>query len=287
MDAKELLKRVRRIEIKTRGLSSQLLSGEYHSHFKGRGMAFSEVREYASGDEIRTIDWNVTARLGETHVKVFEEERELTTMILVDMSASMSFGTHDQYKLEMMTEIAAVLAFSAIQNKDKCGMILFTNKVHKFIPPKKGKSHILRMIRELVDFDEDTGETNVGEALQYFTRTVKKRSIAFVLSDFIDNGFEDPLRIANTKHDLVGIQIKDRREYELPNIGWVEFFNPETKIKEWINTSSKKVREKYSKSAENFQSELDNYFRKAGIDYCTVETGEDYVKSLINLFKRR
>ncbi len=250
-------------------------------------MAFSEVREYYSGDEIRAIDWNVTARFGDPYVKVFEEERELTVMIMVDMSASMNFGTNAQLKLETITEIAAVLAFSAIQNNDKCGLILFTDKVHTFIPPKKGKKHILRMIRELLDFDEERGETNVAEALKYFSRTIKKRSIAFVMSDFIDNGYQDALKLASKRHDVVGIQITDKRENELPKMGWAHFVNPETGEKEWVNTASSKVRKEYQKQAETFMEDTRNYFRAAGISHCVVETNEDYMLPLMKLFKRR
>lgn len=287
MEAKELIKKVRRIEIKTKGLSSQLFSGEYHSAFKGRGMTFSEVRDYAAGDEIRTIDWNVTARFNEPYVKVFEEERETTVMLLIDMSASVRFGTQEQLKLELITELAGVLSFSAIKNNDKCGLILFTDKVEKYIPPKKGKSHILRMIREILEFESDSVGTNIGSALQYFARTVKKKSIAFVISDFIGGGYAEPLMIARRKHDIIGVQIKDKRENELPKVGWINQVNPETGQTDWINTNNKKTRLTYKQSGENFQSQLTHFFKKAGIDHCVLETGEDYIYPLMNLFKRR
>jgi len=287
LDAKTLIKKVRRIEIKTKGLSSQLFSGEYHSAFKGRGMTFSEVREYASGDEIRTIDWNVTARFNEPYVKVFEEERELTVMLLLDMSASSRFGTQEQLKLELMTELAGVLAFSAIQNNDKCGLILFTDTVEKYIPPKKGKSHILRMIREILDFKSNSQGTDIGEALQYFARTVKKKSIAFVMSDFISKDFMDPMKIARRKHDIVGVQVTDKREAELPKMGWVKALNPETNKTQWINTSRKKNRVAYEANYRSFQDTLNGFFKKSGIDHCTLQTGKDYILPMMNLFKRR
>jgi uncharacterized protein (DUF58 family) len=242
MDTAELLKKVHRIEIKTRGISNQIFSGEYHSAFKGRGMAFSEVREYVPGDEVRTIDWNVTARLGHPFVKVFEEERELTVILLVDVSGSESFGTNEQLKNQQITEICAVLAFSAIQNNDKIGVIFFSDKVEKFIPPKKGKSHILRIIRELIEFKPDHNKTNIGEALRYLINGVKKRSIVFLISDFMDQGYERALKIANRKHDLVALRIYDPGEQELPAMGLVPFRDAETDELRWVNTSSHTVR---------------------------------------------
>ena len=287
MDTKELLKKVRKIEIKTRGLSSQIFSGEYHSAFKGRGMAFSEVREYQPGDDIRSIDWNVTARFNHPFVKVFEEERELTVMLVVDVSASGDFGTHVQFKKEMMTEICAVLSFSAIQNNDKIGMIFFSNKIEKFIPPKKGKSHILRIIRELIEFTPKHNKTDIAQALRYFTNVIKKRSIAFVISDFMDDNFADALRLAGKKHDIVGIKIYDQREEELPDIGLVKVTDPETGVTHWLDTSSREIRNEYKKNWIEHQHKLENIFRKSGIDNVSIRTDRSYVQPLMNLFKRR
>lgn len=287
METKELLKRVRKIEIKTRGLSNQIFSGEYHSAFKGRGMAFSEVREYQPGDEIRTIDWNVTARLNHPYVKVFEEERELTVMLLVDVSESGNFGTQTQLKKQQITEICAVLAFSAIQNNDKIGVIFFSDKIEKFIPPKKGKSHTLRIISELINFEPESKKTDITEALRYFSNVIKKRSIAFLLSDFIDDGFGDALKIANKKHDLVALQVTDLREKELPNVGLVPFFDSESGESKWVDTSDKKVRTTYKANALKRQAELDDLFRKSGVDHAAIETHKSYVQPLMNLFKRR
>ena len=241
----ELLKKVRRIELRTRGLSNQIFSGEYHSAFKGRGMAFSEVREYLPGDEIRTIDWNVTARFNEPYVKVFEEERELTTMLLIDVSASDAFGTQKQLKKGLITELSAVLSFSAIQNNDKVGVIFFSDRIEKFIPPKKGKSHILRIIRELIELKPSGRKTNLAEALRFLSNVIKKRCISFIISDFIDDHFEDELKLVNKRHDTIALQVYDRREYELPNIGLAKFIDAETGQVKWVNTSSKKVRIKY------------------------------------------
>lgn len=283
----ELLKKVRRIELKTRGISNQIFSGEYHSAFKGRGMAFSEVREYMQGDEIRTIDWNVTARLNEPYVKVFEEERELTVVLLVDVSASDSFGTNTQLKRDLITEICAVLSFSAIQNNDKIGVIFFTDKVEKFIPPKKGKSHILRIIRELIEFKPDSKKTNISEALGYLNKVIKKRSITFVISDFIDDKFSDALKIANNKHDIVALRVYDKTEEDLPNIGYVEFLDAETGETKWVNTSSKRVRSIYKENADDRREFLRVLFKKAGVDMAHIATGEPYIKPLINLFKKR
>ena len=287
METAELLKKVRLIEIKTRGLSHQVFSGEYHSAFKGRGMAFSEVREYMPGDEIRTIDWNVTARFNHPYVKVFEEERELTVMLLVDVSGSESFGTDTQLKRETITELCAVLAFSAIQNNDKIGVLFFSDQVEKFIPPKKGKSHILRIIRELLEFKPESQGTNIEVALGFFNNAIKKRSICFVLSDFMDDGFEDSLKIANRKHDVVALRIFDRREWDLPNMGLVRFRDAETGELRWVNTSSSEVRRKWRDRAQDQDKNLRDIFRRAGVDAAHMSTGDGYIKPLKALFKRR
>ncbi len=287
METTELLKKVRKIEIKTRGLSNQIFSGEYHSAFKGRGMAFSEVREYMPGDDIRNIDWNVTARFNHPFVKVFEEERELTVMLLVDISASGDFGTSRQFKRELITELCAVLSFSAIQNNDKIGIIFFTDKIEKFIPPKKGKSHILRIIRELIDFKPASHGTDIGEALRYFTNMIKKRSISFLISDFMSQNYIDPLKIASRKHDLVAIRIYDKREAELPNVGLVRMQDAETGKLLWVDSSRSVTREKYRLNWENRQKELDTMFAKIGVDQVKIATDQNYVQPLINLFKKR
>ncbi len=287
METSELLKRVRKIEIKTRGLSNQIFSGQYHSAFKGRGMAFSEVREYQMGDEVRTIDWNVTARTGTPYVKVFEEERELTVMLLVDVSGSGDFGSKVMLKRQMMTEICAVLSFSAIQNNDKVGIIFFSDRIEKFIPPKKGKSHILRIIRELIDFEPEHKETNIGEALRYLTNVVKKRSIAFLLTDFMDTNYSDALKLANKKHDIVGIRVYDELEREIPNAGLLPMTDAETGELIWVDTSKKAVRTKLKASALRFEAELKDIMVKTGVDMAEVQTDHSYVKPLMNLFKRR
>ena len=287
MDTRELLKKVRRIEIKTRGLTNQIFSGEYHSAFKGRGMAFSEVREYMPGDEIRTIDWNVTARLSHPYVKVFEEERELTLMLLADMSASESFGTRNQLKREMLAEICAVLAFSAVQNNDKVGISLFTDEVELFIPPKKGRSHALRIIREILDFDPKSKGTDVNTALQHFTRSIKRKSIGFVISDFLDHNFERSLKIAAQKHDMVAIRLADHSEEELPNVGIAQFRDPETGEMLWINTSSKKARTAYKAAALQRAALTRTMFKRSGVDFAEILTHEDYVRKLMGLFQRR
>jgi len=291
METSELLKKVRKIEIKTRGLSSQIFSGEYHSAFKGRGMAFSEVREYQPGDDIRSIDWNVTARLNHPYVKVFEEERELTVMLLVDISASGDFGTRQQFKKELITELCAVLSFSAIQNNDKIGVIFFTDQIEKFIPPKKGKSHILRIIRELIEFEPEHHKTNMGEALRYFTNVIKKRSIAFLISDFMDfnreKTFEDALKIAAKKHDVVGLKIYDERETMLPEIGLITIRDAETGRMRWIDTSGKKARNDYHawwNAREKYLSEL---FVRSGVQRVNLRTDQNYVQPLMNFFKSR
>ncbi len=294
METTELLKKVRKIEIKTRGLSSHIFSGEYHSAFKGRGMAFSEVREYQPGDDIRTIDWNVTARFNHPYIKVFEEERELTVMLLVDVSASENFGTQKQLKKDLMTEICAVLAFSAIQNNDKTGVIFFSDKIEKFIPPKKGKSHILRIIRELINFTPQSSGTDIDHALRYLTNAIKKRAIVFLISDFIDEKFlhehkrgGDSLRIANKKHDIVALRISDKREAELPDVGLIRIKDAETGKLKWIDTSSSKIRQQYSKTSAKRDARLKEIFLRSGIDSTTISTSESYIKPLMNLFKKR
>ncbi|HEX2933857.1 MAG TPA: DUF58 domain-containing protein [Bacteroidales bacterium] len=287
MEASELLKRVRKIEIKTRGLSKHIFAGEYHSAFKGRGMAFSEVREYQYGDDIRNIDWNVTARFNHPYIKVFEEERELTVMILVDVSGSRDFGTRTRSKKDLLAELAAVISFSAIQNNDKVGAILFTDKVEKFIPPKKGSQHILRVIRELIEFEPRSKATNISEGLRYLTNAIKKRSIAFVISDFIGPKFDDALRIANRKHDLVALRVYDQREAELPPIGLVQVYDAENGSSMWVDTSNRTLRENYRKSWISHEQYLLETFKKSGVDNAMIRTDEDYVKPLINLFKHR
>ena len=288
MDTSDLLKKVRKIEIKTRGLSNQLFAGEYHSAFKGSGMTFNEVRDYHPGDEIRKIDWNVTARFNSPFVKVFEEEREMTVMLLVDTSASEFFGTRVQLKKELITEICAVLSFSAIQNNDKIGVIFFGNEVEKFIPPKKGKSHILRIIRELISFEPQTQGTNIGEALRYLTNAIKKKSTAFLLSDFIDDkNYESALKVANKKHDLIGLRIYDRLQEDLPNIGLVPFYDAESGSTVLVDTSSKSVRADYNLNSRKQREDLFNQFKKAGIDYANISTQDNYVRPLMNLFKKR
>lgn len=288
MDTSDLLKKVRKIEIKTRGLSNQLFAGEYHSAFKGSGMTFNEVRDYHPGDEIRKIDWNVTARFNSPFVKVFEEEREMTVMLLVDTSASEFFGTRVQLKKELITEICAVLSFSAIQNNDKIGVIFFGNEVEKFIPPKKGKSHILRIIRELISFEPQTQGTNIGEALRYLTNAIKKKSTAFLLSDFIDDkNYESALKVANKKHDLIGLRIYDRLQEDLPKIGLVPFYDAESGSTVLVDTSSKSVRADYNLNSRKQREDLFNQFKKAGIDYANISTQDNYVRPLMNLFKKR
>ncbi|MBU1012234.1 MAG: DUF58 domain-containing protein [Bacteroidetes bacterium] len=287
METTEIFKKVRKIEIKTRGLSNQIFSGQYHSVFKGRGMAFSEVREYQYGDDIRSIDWNVTARFDHPYVKVFDEERELTVMLLIDVSGSNEFGTNQNLKEDQITEIAAVLAFSAIQNNDKVGVIFFSNKIEKFIPPKKGTSHILRIIRELIDFKPENRETDIAVALGYFTNVIKKRCTAFLISDFIDTGFEDALKIANRKHDLIALKISDRREYDLPNVGMVKIKNAETGRMTWVDTSFAALRDAYSKTVRKNELLQDEIFKKCGVDVAKIKTGEDYVRPLTALFKKR
>jgi uncharacterized protein (DUF58 family) len=294
METTELLKRVRKIEIKTRGLSNQIFSGEYHSAFKGRGMAFSEVREYQPGDDIRAIDWNVTARFNHPYIKVFEEERELTVMLIVDVSASENFGTQKQLKKDLVTELCAVLAFSAIQNNDKAGVLFFSDRIEKFIPPKKGRSHILRIIRELINFTPQGKGTDINLALQYFTNVIKKKSIAFLISDFFDDKFiqeskkgSDSLKIANKKNDLVALRICDRRERELPNAGLIRILDAETGKIKWIDTADPFLRQEYAKTALKRDARLKEIFNRCGVDSATIGTSESYIKPLMNLFKKR
>ena len=287
METTELLKKVRKIEIKTRGLSNQIFSGEYHTAFKGRGMAFSEVREYMPGDDIRTIDWNVTARFNNPYVKIFEEEREMTVMLVVDMSGSKDFGTKEKMKRELITELCAVLSFSAIQNNDKIGVIFFSDQIEKFIPPKKGKSHILRIIRELIEFTPEHKKTNISQALKYLNNVIKKRSIAFLISDFIDANYEDALKIANRKHDVVGIRIRDNRENELPDIGLIKVKDAESGELRWVDTSHNKVRTSYKAAALEFDDKLKKLLNRSGVDFTSIATHESYVGPLVNLFKKR
>ncbi|WP_165022295.1 MULTISPECIES: DUF58 domain-containing protein [unclassified Dysgonomonas] len=288
METSELLKKVRRIEIKTRGLSANIFAGQYHSAFKGRGMAFSEVREYQYGDDIRDIDWNVTARYNRPYIKVFEEERELTVMLLVDVSASQDFGTRNTIKRDIVTEMAATLAFSAIQNNDKIGVIFFSDMIEKFIPPKKGKKHILYIIRELINFEARSTKTDLNMALKYLTNVIKKRCTTFMISDFVDNGnYDNALTIANRKHDIVALQVYDHFESELPNVGLMKVLDAETGAEEWIDTSSKKVRQTYKDWWMKRQDSMQNIFNRSRVDSVSVRTDEDYVKAMLALFKKR
>ena len=286
MTSEELLKRVRKIEIKARKLSRNIFAGEYHSQFKGRGMAFSEVREYQPGDDVRSIDWNVTARLNKPYIKVFEEERELTVMLLVDVSGSRNFGTLSQMKRDMMAEVAATLAFSTIANNDKVGVIFFSDKIEKFIPAKKGKTHVLHIIRELLSFEPSSSGTDIAQALQYFTNAQKRHCTAFLISDFIGAGaMYKPLLIASNRHEVNAIQIYDRREAELPNVGLVKFHDAETGNDLWVDTAIVKVRNDYAQAWRNSQNELQQLFTRTGIDHVSVRTDEDYVKALMHLFR--
>lgn len=288
METSELLKRVRKIEIKTRGLSRNIFAGQYHSAFKGRGMAFSEVREYQFGDDIRDIDWNVTARYNRPYIKVFEEERELTVMLLIDISGSRDFGTVNVMKKEMITEIAATIAFSAIQNNDKIGVIFFSDRIEKFIPPQKGKKHILYIIRELIEFTPSEKSTDISQGLKYLTNAIKKRCTAFLISDFIDtNNYQDALVIANKKHDMVAIQVYDKRETELPSVGLMKVKDAETGNERWIDTSSERVREAYKNWWYDRQNVMNDAFKKSRVDSVSVVTDEDYVKALMTLFAKR
>lgn len=288
METSELLQRVRKIEIKTRGLTNNIFAGEYHTAFKGRGMTFSEVREYQYGDDIRNIDWNVTARYNHPYVKIFEEERELTVMLLIDVSASRNFGTVSKLKKNQITEIAAVLAFSAIQNNDKIGVIFFSDKIEKFIPPKKGHTHILHIIRELIDFTPERKQTDITLALQYLTNAIKKRCTCFLVSDFMDeHDFEHPLLIANKKHDMVALRVYDQRENELPAVGLLYLKDAETGERIWVDTSDRRVREEYKKYMQTREKDLERVFKRSGVDVATISADEDYVRALITLFKKR
>ena len=289
MEASELLKKVRKIEIKTKGLSRNIFAGEYHSAFKGRGMAFSEVREYQFGDDIRNIDWNVTARYGHPFIKIFEEERELTVMLLVDVSGSRDFGTVERLKKNVIVEIAAILSFSAISNNDKIGVIFFSDRIEKFIPPQKGRTHTLRIIRELIEFEPVSRKTDIAMALRYLTNAMKRRVTAFVISDFMDKlpPLEQALSIANNKHDVVGLRIYDEREAWLPSVGMIKLKDAETGEYLWVDTSSSRVRETYSRNWTEKSKQLDSLLKKTGLDYVNISTREDYVKSLVALFKKR
>ena len=286
MTSEELLKRVRKIEIKARKLSRNIFAGEYHSQFKGRGMAFSEVREYQPGDDVRSIDWNVTARLNKPYIKVFEEERELTVMLLVDVSGSRHFGTLSQMKRDMMAEVAATLAFSTIANNDKVGVIFFSDKIEKFIPAKKGKTHVLHIIRELLSFEPTSTGTDIAQALQYFANAQKRHCTAFLISDFIGAGnMYQPLMIASNRHEVNAIQIYDRREAELPNIGLVKFHDAETGNDLWVDTAITSVRDNYAQAWRDNQNEMQQLFTRTGVSHVSVRTDEDYVKALMHLFK--
>ncbi|MFY7671226.1 DUF58 domain-containing protein [Tenacibaculum sp. MEBiC06402] len=287
MDTKELLKKVRKIEIKTKRLSNHIFGGEYHSTFKGRGMTFSEVRQYQFGDDIRAIDWNVTARYNEPYVKVFEEERELTMMLMVDVSGSELFGTSTQFKKDTVTEIAATLAFSAIQNNDKVGLILFSDQIELYIPPKKGKSHVLRIIRELIEFTPKSRRTNINESLKFLSSVMKKKAIVFMLSDFVDENYERNLKIVGNKHDLTGIRIYDKFDEEIPNLGMVPMLDNETLEVRLINTSSKSVRTKYKANALRLKDEFQTSFKKSGLGTIDIRVDESYVKKLLGYFKNK
>jgi uncharacterized protein (DUF58 family) len=286
MTSEELIKRVRKIEIKTRKLSRNIFAGEYHSQFKGRGMAFSEVREYQPGDDVRSIDWNVTARLNKPYIKVFEEERELTVMLLVDVSGSRNFGTLTQMKRDMMAEVAATLAFSTIANNDKVGVIFFSDKIEKYIPAQKGKSHVLRIIRELLSFEPSSTGTDIAQALQYFTNAQKRHCTAFLISDFIGAGaIYQPLMIASNRHEVNAIQIYDRREAELPDVGLVKFHDAERGEALWVDTAMASIRNAYAQAWRDAQNEIDQLFTRTGVHHVSVRTDEDYVKTLMQLFK--
>ena len=288
METNELLKKVRQIEIKTRGLSRNIFAGQYHSAFKGRGMAFSEVREYEFGDDIRDIEWNVTARYSKPYIKVYEEERELTVMLLIDVSGSRDFGTVSMMKKDVITEIAATLSFSAIQNNDKIGVIFFSDTIEKFIPPKKGKKHILYIIRELIEFQPANTQTNISQVLKYLTNAIKKRCTAFILSDYIDKGdYSHALTIANRKHDMVAIQVYDQRETEIPSVGFMKIKDAESGIEKWVDTSSRRTREAYGAWWLKRQNDMKNTFKRSKVDSVSIRADEDYVKALMALFSQR
>ena len=287
MSTIELLKKVRKIEIKTKGLSNHIFSGEYHTAFKGKGMAFSEVREYQPGDDVRSIDWNVTARYNSPFVKVFEEEREMTVILLIDVSGSSDFGTQTQLKREVATEIAAVLSFSAINNNDKIGVLFFSDKIEKFIPPKKGKSHILRIIRELITFESENKKTNIEVALKYFNNVIKKRAVCFILSDFMDTNFDKSLKIARKKHDIIALRIHDEREETLPNVGLIKVEDAESGQTRWMDSSNKQVRTNYNNNYREFEKDLKQTLQSSGVDHIDIKTGKDYIKPLMSFFKNR
>lgn len=288
MDTKELLQKVKEIEIKTRGITRQVFSGEYHSAFKGKGMTFSEVRDYSFGDDVRKLDWNVTARFNEPFIKVFEEERELTVMLICDISGSTNFGTVVKSKKQLLLELCAVLAFSAVANNDKVGAILVTNKVEKFIPPKKGRAHAMRILRDLIEYEPDTQTTNLNEGIKFFSKIINKRSIAFILSDFFDdNDFIEGLKIANRKHDIVALKLNDEAEKELPKIGFIQMLDSETGKRRWVNTFSSSARERYRKGYDQREEQLFTDFRKAKIDYTSISTDAHYLNALMLLFKKR
>lgn len=288
MEAVDLIKKVRQIEIKTRGLSSNIFAGQYHSAFKGRGMSFSEVREYQYGDDVRDIDWNVTARFNKPYIKVFEEERELTVILLIDVSSSLDFGTAGQFKKDMVAEIAATLSFSATQNNDKIGVLFFSDRVEKFIPPKKGKKHILHIIRELINFKPQSRKTDVSQALEYLTNAIKRKCTAFIISDFIDDkDFSRAMIIANKKHDIMGLQVYDRRLEEMPDVGLIKVRDAETDEEIWLDTSSSRVRNTHAKWWKDNSAKLNEVFVNSNVDYVSIRTDYDYVKSLMNLFAKR
>lgn len=288
METSELLKKVRKIEIKTRGLSKQIFSGEYHSAFKGRGMAFSEVREYTPGDDVRSIDWNVTARFNSPFVKVFEEERELSVMLMVDVSASGLFGTYEKIKQDLITELCAVISFSASTNNDKIGIIFFSDIIEKFIPPKKGKSHVLRIIRELINFTPKQTATNLEVPLKFLTNAIKKRTIAFLISDFYSPfNYTDALKISNKRHDLVAVRVIDKTEQELPNVGLIKLKDNESGKVMWVDSSDKHFRKQYAVNRLKFDADLKDLFNRSGVDATSVYTNESYIKPLMNLFKKR
>lgn len=287
MLTKDLVKQVRQIEIRTKGLVNQVFSGEYHSVFKGRGMEFSEVREYQFGDDIRNIDWNVTARFGHPYIKIFEEERELTVILMVDLSGSLMFGSVSKTKQQIAAELSAILAFSALKNNDKVGLILFTDKIEKFVPPRKGRIHVLRIIREVLSFEPEGKSTNLRGALEFMHNAIKKKSIAFLISDFIDEGYEKILRIVGRKHDLIGVVLDDKREKEIPNIGMIKLTDSETGAERWIDTSSGKVREKISGVRKENEKIRNSVFVKSGLDKIEVTTGSNYIQPLVQFFRRR
>jgi len=288
MDTKELLKKIRLLDIKTKGLTKHIFSGEYHSAFKGRGMTFSEVRDYQFGDEVRTIDWNVTARFNEPYVKVFDEERELTVMLIIDVSGSEDFGWNSKTKKDLALELAAVLSFSAISNNDKVGAIFVSDKVEKYIAPGKGKKHSLIILRELIEIKPKNKGTNLNEGLKFFRNTQKKRSIAFVISDFIDNNdFMEGLKVTRKKHDMIALRLIDEAEMTLPNIGVVQLFNAETGATTWVNTNSQKAKDIHANNFQKFEKDLEKEFKKSGIDYTAIATDKDFVKPLVKLFQNR